>query len=170
MKTWLIAGLVASSAFLLTINADAESTYWSASSGSCAAGDPAIQNNRYTIAAGSIRHQSGATGLITLYCNVAPNTGGDTTPNRGWMTYKTDGTGSINAWLYKKSTTTGSITSLFEIDSIDTDGVVTVTHQDPVAFTIDFNSYFYYMRVDIDRSSSGATDVASFYGVRFGDS
>jgi hypothetical protein len=38
----------------------------------CTVGDPAIQGNLYTIASGSVRHQAGKTGLITLYCPIAP--------------------------------------------------------------------------------------------------
>ena len=35
-------------------------------------GTPAIQNDLYTIASGSVRHKAGKTGLITLYCPIAP--------------------------------------------------------------------------------------------------
>ena len=54
----------------------------------CSIGDPAIQNNLYTIASGSVRHQTGKTGVITLYCPIAPtiNIGGGS-HGRWFMTF-----------------------------------------------------------------------------------
>ena len=39
----------------------------------CTVGDPAIQNNLYTIMSGSVQHQEGKIGLITLYCPIPPS-------------------------------------------------------------------------------------------------
>lgn len=167
----MIRAIILGSAMLLVglfaMRADAESTTWSASSNACVPAISTIDDSIMEINAGAVRHRSGATGTITVYCAVAPNNGADSTPNRAWHTYRTDAGGTVDTFLYKKSTSTGSITQLFQIDSTDTNNVTMEGYQIPVGYTLDWNSYYYYIRTDIYRGTTSG--VASFYGARIGE-
>ena len=152
---------------LLIPSAHSKSTYWAANAPSCVPLDTTVQSNLMQISGSAVSLTSGETGTVTMYCAVTPNTGGDTTPNRGWLTYKQTGTdGYVKARFYKVSRTTGTITQLFQIDG-GTSSTTTETYQIPVGFTLDFNNYYYYYRVDLNRTNTSS--VKTFYGVSMGD-
>jgi len=145
-------------------------TYWSTNASSCVVGDPAIQNNLYTISGGAVKFVPGSSGTITLYCNVPPNNGG-TNPTKIWLTYKDpDGTGANNhvaAGFVKLAKTNGAFTSITNasIDSNTTNVMVANHIANATAFseTLDYETYYYYVRVDIVRSDTAQDEI--FYGV-----
>lgn len=67
MRAYIVLLVVIAVAIMGT---DAEASNWSMNGSSCVPGDPAIQNNSYTITGGSTTHQGGATGRITLHCPI----------------------------------------------------------------------------------------------------
>src|SRR5216684_3332505 len=70
MRSLLISALLFLALCAAGGTATADSVPWGMNGSSCTPGDPAIQANRYLITAGTVKFQSSATGLITLYCPV----------------------------------------------------------------------------------------------------
>jgi hypothetical protein len=140
----------------------------------CVPGDPAIQANRYFVTAGSVKHQQGATGLITLYCPfpVPPpiNEGGGGTNGGLFMTYSVTGeTAQVSAALLRVdqsgnfSPVLGLNGKPIRLNSSDFGG--TGTEEQPFSFTYEYFNFYYYVRVDINRSDESSTAI--FYGVGF---
>jgi hypothetical protein len=134
----------------------------------CSVGDPAIQGNLYTIASGSVRHQTVKTGLITLYCPISPTitTGGG--PHGGWfMTFiDPDGAGTdyyIQSQIIR-SNHSGSVTAVSGLLSSNSIGS-TGSHyiEQALTHTYDFANYYYYVRVNLYRTNTTAFPI--FYGV-----
>jgi hypothetical protein len=145
-------------------------TYWSTNAASCSVGDPAIQNNLYTISAGTVKFEPSHTGTITLYCNVPPNNGG-VNPDHIWITYKDpDGTTSANhiaASFIKLAKSNGALTSITNasVDSNSSSSTVANHISNSTAFseTLDYENYYYYVRVDLIRTSTSQDEI--LYGV-----
>jgi hypothetical protein len=76
-----IAFAVAFASLLGAAQADAVSSM----AATCTPCDPAIQNNLYTIQAGSVRHQDGKIGVITLYCPLSVALNIPHVGSYGWM-------------------------------------------------------------------------------------
>jgi hypothetical protein len=148
--------------------ADSSQNYWSSVASGCVPGDPAIQNDRYTVTAGSVGHNGTNIDTITLYCPVQQNTSA-TSPSWLWLTYRdssgTTTTSDIHAQLIRMDRSTGSVTNISGalVDS-DDQSDTGITHR-AVNFThtFDFGAYYYYVRVDLVRSGTGVT--VTFYGV-----
>ena len=165
MKTFsLCAFLVAMLG--ITPVADAVTGDYSINGASCVPGDPAIQNNRHFITAGSVSHQSTTTGLITLYCPVFHNW--TTNPTFLSLTYRdTDGAGTvanITAQLLRLNQTNGAFSTVSGV--LDSNGfTATFGRQIVISFThnFDFTANVYYIRVNINRSAT--TQIATFYGL-----
>jgi hypothetical protein len=137
----------------------------------CVPGDPAIQANRYFVTAGSVKHREGATGLITVYCPV-PATIADGGGSFGdmFMTFTTVGDdASVIAQLlridhsgnFSRVSSDGGTRVL-----LDFNRAVAGSHDLEGAFdhNFDFDNFYYYVRIDINRSNSNSTAI--FYGVR----
>ena len=168
----------------------ADARWWSASGASCAVGDPAIQGNRYTIGAGSVKHRAGASGLITLYCAVNPgiagldflNVGGSP-PDSDWAAFPacwdhlalrqtytdSDGTStgvSVKSQLIRMVKGNGDIYPVpgAALDSNTSATTVSTSLATPFDHAFDFQNFYYYVRVDIDRPAGSAAS-GIFYGV-----
>jgi hypothetical protein len=141
---------------------------WSINGSSCVPGDPAIQNNRYLVTAGTVTYQSTATGLITLYCPITfPTLVGGGTWRIFRVTYAdSDGTGTvanITAQLVRLTQGTGSLTNIGPaLDSNKfgpTSGSKMVAGISHTANGFDY----YYVRVDLNRNETSA--FSALYGV-----
>jgi hypothetical protein len=153
-------------AFALSFAAPAHAGRSSMIAASCTPGDPAIQANKYFVTAGSVKHRQGATGVITLYCPIQP-----TIVERGgshggiFMTY-TDANGpgktaNVTAQLLRvdQSGNFSPVSTVLNSNSGTSTGhylEVAVNH------TYDFANYYYYIRVDINRTDD---TTVILYGV-----
>jgi hypothetical protein len=137
----------------------------------CVPGDPAIQANRYFVTAGSVKHRDGATGLITVYCPV-PATIADGGGSFGdmFMTFTTVGDdASVIAQLLRIDHSGNFSPALDSTGArvlLDSHRAVAGGHDLEGAFNqnFDFDNFYYYVRVDINRSNANSTAI--FYGVR----
>jgi hypothetical protein len=128
---------------------------------SCVPGDPAIQNNRYLVTAGTVKHQPTATGLITLYCPITfPTLLGRGFWNTLRVTYAdSDGPGTvanITAQVVTLNHNTGSLTNIG--DPLDSNKFSPTSGSDmlgPISHTANGFDY-YYVRVDLNRSDTSA--------------
>jgi hypothetical protein len=147
---------------------------WTINGSSCVPGDPAIQNNRYLVTAGTVKHQSTATGLITLYCPIPFPTLIGSVRGGGYyrisslsMTYAdSDGRGTvanIRAQLVKLSHGTGSLTNIGNaLDSNSSPWTVPTTMTGSLSHAASGFDY-YYVRVDLDRSET--SESVTLFGV-----
>jgi hypothetical protein len=131
----------------------------------CTVGDPAIQGNLYTIASGSVRHQAGKTGTITLYCPISPTITIGGGPFGGWfMTFvDPDGPGqnySIESQIIR-SDQSGHVTAVSDV--LSSNSSTTNYIERALWHTYDFNNYYYYVRINLYRADTNALPI--FYGV-----
>src|SRR4051812_3124161 len=130
----------------------------------CTPGDPAIQGNLYTVASGSVRHQAGKTGMITLYCPISETITKDSGPFGGWfMTFvDPDGEGrsySIESQIIR-SDFSGHVAAVSPLlTSAGSTGYI----EQALWHKYDFDNYYYYVRVNIFRADTNALPI--FYGV-----
>ena len=131
----------------------------------CSVGDPAIQNNLYTIASGSVRHQTGKTGVITLYCPIAPtiNIGGGS--HGGWFMTFVDPDGAANNYYIEsqiiRSDQSGHVNAVSGVLSSNSPSPTNYIER-ALNHTYDFANFYYYVRVNLfgptpppSRSSTG---------------
>jgi hypothetical protein len=159
---WLGGGMVPRQAV-----ADVEGpVYWSSAAHTCTPGTNSLQFDRYSTWYNYISWNGSNLDAIALWCPVQPNTG-ESEPNRLYATVL-DNTGTatdtyVKATLYKIHRTTGAVTTLDDVSS-DDDSTTTVKHiYTQLSEGLDFDTYDYYVRVDMDRDGTG--DDARIYGV-----
>lgn len=145
----------------------AAATYWSAISTGCVPDAPSIQGNRYKPSSDTtIRHQGKNLKRISLICNVAPNPSG-APPNLLTLTYRdTTGTGTkayVRAQLFSVDRATASKNLVASISSDTSSETVLGRVQESFVHTLDFNTNFYFVKIDMDRSAS--TQAVSAVGV-----
>jgi hypothetical protein len=137
----------------------------------CVPGDPAIQANRYFVTAGSVKHREGATGLITVYCPVPASIAVDGGSfGDMFMTFTVVGdTASVIAQLVRIDHS-GTFSPVLDPRTgnrvlLDSNQVVAGSHHVEGTFNhnFDFGNFYYYVRVDINRSDSNSTAI--LYGV-----
>ena len=163
--TILIAALVQAESELA---AQPVARSWTINGSSCVPGDPAIQNNRYLVTAGTVTYQSTATGLITLYCPITfPTLVGGGTWSQLHLTYAdTDGTGTvanITAQLVRLTHGTGSLTNIGPALDSNKFGPTSGSSM-AVSISHTANGFdYYYVRVDLNRSDTSAH--STLYGV-----
>jgi hypothetical protein len=132
---------------------------------SCVPGDPAIQGNKYTVTGGSVTHQAGATGLITLYCPVT-GTWGRNAPTILRMTYMNSSPtiAHVTAQLIRLTASTGSLSFVSPVlSNANTATLVGLEVGKSFSHTFDFKNSYYYVRVDITRTNTSA--FAKLFGV-----
>jgi hypothetical protein len=146
-------------------HADPYST-WSAVATSCTAVDSAIQNNRYTGSLTGVAHAGTNIDVITLICPIhsfrlAPNVGD--TLQLTFQDNTTTAGNNVVATLWRTSKTTASSTAIVSLDSDLYDGAGTGVQSRTAAFThtFDFETYFYFVRVELERSSSAITGLST---------
>ena len=130
-------------------------TSFSTNAGSCIPGDPAINNGLYSVVFGRVTHKSTNTGLITVYCPILSDI---TAPSHIALTYSStinDGSTFVDAGYIKMSKSSGSVTTIATARSQDglNNGLVQVRIQ-PFTDSYSVSNYVYYVRVDMQRSSS----------------
>jgi len=131
----------------------------------CTVGDPAIQGNLYTIASGSVRHQAGKIGTITLYCPISQTILDGAGDFGGWfMTfYDPDGPGrtySIESQIIR-SDFSGHVAAVSPV--LASNNSTTNYVEQALWHTYDFKNYYYYVRVNVFRADTYALPI--FYGV-----
>ena len=155
--------------------------YWTTNGAGCTAGDPAVQNNRYLVSGGSVKHQSANADLITLYCPITNPALG--VVNHLRVTYQDNdntNTGTptdVTASVVGMNPADGSLTTYLTLSSSSYTATTGTGVQHDVG--LPSGQYFsnvliYYLRVDIQRHSTsstcvggpagGTTCVAIFYG------
>jgi hypothetical protein len=131
-----------------------------ASAASCTVGDPAIQANRYLITGGSISYQTAATGVITIYCRIQGTW--VSSPSTFHVTYAdTDGTGTnanLTAQIIRMSRSTGTLTTVTTQINSNSFGTTSGSEmtQSLSGVTWDFTNNYYYIRVDLNRSTTSS--------------
>lgn len=155
-------GMWIAACLLLSITSNASANEFDMTGASCIPGDPAVTNNRYLVTGGTVKHKSTNTDLITLYCGI-PTT--ITSPSHIELLYSStanNATTLVKMQYIKMSKTTGAITSVATANSQS--GVNNGTPQlQNVSFSDTYSpsSFIYYVRVDLQRSSSA--NVVIFY-------
>jgi hypothetical protein len=131
----------------------------------CTVGDPAIQGNLYTIASGSVRHQTGKTGTITLYCPISPTITVGGGPFGGWFMTFVDpdgaGRGSYIESQIIRSDFSGRVTSVSGV--LSSNSSTTNYIEQALWHTYDFTNYYYYVRVNVYRADTNSLPI--FYGI-----
>lgn len=132
----------------------------------CSVGDPAIQNNLYTIASGSVRHQTGKTGVITLYCPISPaiTIGGGS--HGGWFMTFVDPDGAGNSYYIEsqiiRSDQSGHVSAVSGVLSSNSSSPTNYIER-ALDHTYDFVNFYYYVRINLFRADTAALPI--FYGV-----
>jgi hypothetical protein len=131
----------------------------------CSVGDPAIQNNLYTIASGSVRHQAGKIGLITLYCPISPTITQGGGSHGGWfMTFVDPDHKGTNYYIQSqiiRSDQSGHVSAVSGVLSSNASNTNYIERA--LNHTYDFANYYYYVRVDLFRANTAGLPI--FYGV-----
>jgi len=152
----------------ILIAAPVQAESWSINGSGCVPGDPAIQNNRYLVTAGTVKHQSTATGLITLYCPITfPTLIGRGRYTTLRVTYAdSDGTGTvanITAQLVRLTYGTGSLTNIGNALDSNKFGPTSGSSM-TVSISHTANAFdYYYVRVDLNRSDP--SESVTLFGV-----
>jgi hypothetical protein len=147
----------------------ADAGRYSTIAAACVPGDPAIQANRYFVTAASVKHRQGQTGLITVYCPIPPTiTEGGGSFGGMFMTYTATGeTANVTAQLLRVDQLgnfSPVVDSVTGTRAILNSGVGDHHYTErAVNHTYDFDDYYYYLRVDINRSDDSS--LAILYGV-----
>jgi hypothetical protein len=141
--------------------AAADTTYWSTIATACTPDNISIQNDRYKSATDNfVTPQTPKIDPVVLICGVSPNTGAPA-PNAFIMTYLdatgTTTTASVQAHLIRVNRTTGGrsvITSLNSNNNSDTGVTIASTF---FTHTLKFESFYYYVRIEMDRNATTQT-------------
>jgi hypothetical protein len=130
----------------------------------CTAGDPAIQGNLYTIASGSVRHQDGKTGTITLYCPIAPTITEGGGSFGGWfMTFADPDGDGRNYYIESQILRCDQSGHVTPVSDVLSSGGSTGYIERALRHTYDFKNFYYYVRVNIFRGDT--KNLPIFYGV-----
>jgi hypothetical protein len=144
--------------------------YSSMNASSCMPTSSAIYtSNLYTVSAGAVSFDATHTGQITLYCPVPVNNDG-VSPGQVNLTYTDpDGTGTtyqVKAQLIALNLSTGALSTASNV--ADSNSASSTTHvvSGTLSGALNFDTNYYYIRVDIIRSSTAS--AATFYGANLG--
>ncbi|MBA3406089.1 MAG: hypothetical protein H0U13_15640 [Gemmatimonadaceae bacterium] len=137
-----------------------------ATGASCVASDVAIQADSYLVTAGTVKHKGTNTDLIVLHCAIPQVIDAPTTLE---LLYQ-DSTGiagtDVTVSYMKMHKSTGAVSTISSQSS--SCASCTATTGTPLSAgrgiidTYDPGNYRYYMKVELDRSTS--SDTAIFYG------
>lgn len=132
--------------------------YWSTASVACTPDRPSIQSDRYTVSSDdSVKHRGNNVDRIVVNCGVSPNASGDP-PNVLTISHvDSTGTGTkawVSAQLIGLSRTNGTRQVITQISS-DSVAQASFTEASSPVFVhaLDFDSNYYFVRLEIDRSS-----------------
>jgi hypothetical protein len=167
----LLIALISIDVLTHTSNAGA---VWNMNGSSCRANDTAIQGDWYGTHDGVVDYRSilpgATTSTITMYCPVLtvgqdPHTGdGSTILSIGVSGHMSEIGTSITAQLIRVSKNTGGLSNVgSSVTLIFVGPGPTLRKTGGLTHQFDFTRYFYYVRVDISRSSPD--QIAPFYVV-----
>jgi len=149
-------------ALFLTLAAPANADpYWSAIATSCVPDSVAIQGNRYRgLSDNAITMPGNKLDPITLICGVVPNNT-PSPPNRLSMTYL-DSTGlavsgRVQAQLIRVTRNNGTRYVVATLNSNKFSDTTAVQRNVSFAHILNFNAFYYYVRLDLDRSLASET-------------
>lgn len=140
---------------------------------SCTPDSSAIQGNHYLGTGGTVKHSASSTTTIVLYCPVSWSDS-LSSPTTLRITYQ-DSTATANNFvkgqLIKMSKTGGGITTMVTVSSDQDETHGFCNNSDSIstcsatfAEAISTSTNYYYIRIDIARTSTSNNEV--FYGVR----
>ena len=130
----------------------------------CTAGDPAIQNNLYTIESGSVRHQTGKTGTITMYCPIFPTVAELGGSFNGWfMTFADPDGDGRNYYIESQILRCDQTGHVTPVSDVLTSGGSTGYVQRELQHIYNFRDYYYFVKVNIFRADTNGLPI--FYGV-----
>lgn len=159
IRTALIGTII-----LLATAMNAHAGSWQKIAATCFPADPAIQGNLYTVVAGSVGNNGSNTSQITLYCPVSWSSpfasGTSWSLDIGFEDSNGNGVSGVQAELFKMAHSNGNITSVATASS-DGHGLGLTAWGEPFTHTFDFNNYYYYVKLDIDRCDSGCDTVVT---------
>jgi hypothetical protein len=132
---------------------------------SCVPGDTTIEFDRHSIVSANVQHKGTGIDQITMYCFVPE--GGFSSGDRILIRYQ-DSTATagnfVHATYYRLAYSSGTLTQIVQLDTdMDCSGTSERTcNKSYSAHNQDHATYGYYVRIDIDRSSSSNTEKISF--------
>lgn len=150
--------LTAAALLLAVAQPAAADPYWSSIATACTPDSLSIQNDRYQSPTDSyVTPQAGKTDPIVLICGVQRNPGA-ALPNVVSMTYldATPGAATkVQAQLVRVHRTTGFRATIATVSSNSFTNTV-VTKNNSIAFghVLNFETHYYYVRIDIDRTTA----------------
>jgi len=149
----------------------ASTQVWGGSAVICMPDDQTIMGNRYLTSAGSVKHSSTSSDLITLYCLVKPV--GGSKADYLWVAYQdSDGTGTntyVRVSFVQMSRSSGVETTLVTLDSNSSSSTgFTQRSVNLATVNFDMEHYVYYMRVQLDRGSIADTAILYTMSLQLG--
>ena len=131
----------------------------------CTVGDPAIQNDLYTIASGSVRHRAGKVGTITLYCPISSTITAGGGPFGGWFMTFVDPDGPLDNYYIEsqiiRSDYSGHVAAVSPV--LRSNSSASNYREQALWHNYDFANYYYYVRINIFRADTNNLPI--FYGV-----
>lgn len=145
------------------------SVAWSVAGNSCVPIETAIQYNRYSIVSATIKHSTNNVDTVTAMCAVSHSS--TTNANQIHVRYHdTDDTTAatyVQAQFIKMARSSGTVTTIVGFNSnsdcVSCAGTAVEEYKAFSSHTFDFDTYAYYVRIDLDRGST--SDGASLSSV-----
>lgn len=149
---------------VLALASTAQANQFDSPGAACIPSDSAITNSLYLLANGNVEHQSGQTATISMYCPIPLEISPPGTLELTYLSNENSSTTYVSAQYIKLNMTTGATTVIATATSQSgiNDGTVRVVSR-TFADTYDFQSYVYWVRVDIRRRTT--SQWAWFYRV-----
>jgi len=161
----MIARLLSSLLFTICLAGGAQAqSFWGTTANSCVPDDDTIKDERHKVNLASVQHAPDNLGAITLNCPVTRFAPTLTTGWRLQLTYRDStgtGEGAFVRWrLYRMQTGTFAPALIVEANS-NTFATTGNNFVATPAFThsFDFISFNYWLRVDLDRSTTNQTVI-----------
>ena len=138
--------------------------YWMTVASACVPDDATTKFDRHQVGTASVQHAQTNTNLIVLNCPIPWFDSGITTSWNLVMTYR-DSTGanpaaSVRARLYRIQSGSAQSELLAAVNSNSFAATSTVASSSPdFTHTFDFNSYIYWVRVELNRSQTDQTVI-----------
>ena len=140
-----------------------------ATGATCVPAESAVNNNRYLVTGGTVKHRTGNNDIITLYCGIPTDISSPSHLNLTYSSTENDvgQTTYVTAQYIKLHKSTGTVNVVSQANSYDQTAGGSTVRVRAVTFTDTFDSsaYFYYVRVDLRRRSSNPAQDVVFYNV-----
>jgi len=136
---------------------------WNATGATCIASDTAMQFNGYADFNGMAIHNSSATGTMTFYCPLNLQDG-FVVHSFNLMFQNLDSGGRVTASLVRMGRTDGLISNIVTLDTnLYPFGLL--YKEQPISYTLNWQPYVYYVRVDLMRSTTTSQPIFVSVGV-----